>query len=246
MTLLFIILATVVVSLISLVGILTLGINHERMSRITLALVGLAAGALMGGAFLHLLPEALAEGEADAVFLYVLASFVGFFLIERLLHWRHCHKGECSIHTFGQMSMLGDTIHNFIDGLVIAGAFIADWRLGVTTTIAMVLHEIPQEIGDYAVLVHAGYSRTRALMLNLVTALSAVLGGAVGYYFGASSASFEAALLPIAAGGFLYIAAADLLPELRSDKSVNAIARSFAMFILGIAFMWAIKLIGAE
>jgi zinc and cadmium transporter len=244
MTLFSILLATLIVSLVSLVGILTLGLKPELLKRMTLALVGLAAGALMGGAFLHLLPEALEGSDASTVFAYVLASFVGFFIVERILHWRHCHDGDCEVHTFGHMSLIGDSIHNFIDGLVIAGAFVADWRLGVTTTLAMILHEIPQEIGDYAVLLHAGFGKTRALLLNLFTAFTAIAGGVIGYFFAERSASFESALLPIAAGGFLYIAGSDLLPELRNDRSTKAVALSFAMFLLGIGFMWGVKTFG--
>jgi len=244
MTLLLILLATVAVSLVSLVGIITLGLKPERLERMTLALVGLAAGALMGGAFLHLLPEALAENGAEGIFTIVLVSFIGFFVIERLLHWRHCHKGHCDVHTFGHMSLIGDSIHNFIDGLVMAGAFVADWRLGVSTTLAIILHEIPQEIGDYAVLLHAGFGKMRALLLNLFTAFTAIAGGIIGYYAATSSAAFEQALLPIAAGGFIYIAASDLLPELRNDRSSNAVALSFALFLLGIGFMWAVKVFG--
>jgi zinc and cadmium transporter len=245
MTLLFIILSTVAVSLVSFVGIAMFGLRKEIHDRILLALVGLAAGGLMGSAFLHLLPEALAFSAQEDIFLITLLSFIGFFLVERILHWHHCHQGHHhETHTFGTMSIIGNTIHNFIDGLVIAASFVLDWRLGVTTTLAVILHEIPHEFGDYAILVYAGYSRLRALLLNALTAVAAILGGIIGYYAALSSVSFEIALIPIAAGGFIYVAGSDLIPEFRNDRDGSSVALTFAMFVLGVGLMYVLKMIG--
>jgi zinc and cadmium transporter len=248
MTLLAILVATVAVSLVSFVGIAMFGLKQDVHDRILLALVGLAAGGLMGSAFLHLLPEALTFSAQEDIFLITLLSFVGFFLIERILHWHHCHHAdhEHETHTFGTMSIIGNTIHNAIDGLVIAGSFVLDWRLGVTTTLAVILHEIPHEFGDYAILVYAGYSRVRALLLNALTAVAAILGGIIGYYAALSSVSFEIALIPIAAGGFIYVAGSDLIPEFRNDRDGSSVALTFVMFVIGVGLMYVLKVIGLE
>lgn len=246
MILLSIVLATVIVSLVSFVGIAMFGLKQEVHDRILLALVGLAAGGLMGSAFLHLLPEAVQYSSQEDIFSIVLVSFIGFFLVERILHWHHCHKGHCETHTIGHMSIIGNTIHNFIDGLVIAASFVADWRLGITTTLAVILHEIPHEFGDYAILVYAGFSRVRALLLNAATAVAAILGGVLGYFAATHSASVEMALIPVAAGGFIYVAGSDLLPEFRNDRSAKSVALSFVMFLVGVGLMWGFKVVGLE
>jgi zinc and cadmium transporter len=172
----YIILATIVVSLISFVGIITLTLKGQILNTILFVLIGLSAGTLMGGAFLHLLPEAVESSKEFNVplldmFLFVLVGFILFFVIEKVLHWRHCHKGECEVHTFTYMNLIGDSIHNFIDGLIMAASFVASIPLGITTTIAISTHEIPQEIGDFGVLIYGGFKKYRALVLNFFTAL---------------------------------------------------------------------------
>jgi len=243
-TLLWIILATLVVSLGGLLGVLTLFINDKKLSRVLLFLVSLSAGALMGGAFLHLLPEAMEELSGESVFTTVLGAFVLFFLIEKIFHWRHCHKGHCDVHTFGYMNLVGDSIHNFIDGLIIAATFLTNRQLGIATVIAVSLHEIPQEIGDFGVLLYSGMTRKKALLANFIVALTAVLGGIVGYFLSFSSQNILRYLLPIAAGGFIYIAASDLMPEIRKETSLKKSMISFGVFLAGILLMYAIKLMG--
>ncbi len=242
MTLVWIIGTTFLISLFALVGITTLHIKHKSLDKILLALVSLSAGALMGGAFLHLLPEAV-EGFGADIIVYTLLGFILFFLVEKGFHWRHCHKGKCNIHSFGYMNLIGDSIHNFIDGLIIAVSFVASVPLGIVTTIAIALHEIPQEIGDYGVLVYAGFSRYRALILNFVVALVVVLGGIVGYFASSFVGQFTMVLLPLAAGGFIYIAASDLIPEIRSIESLKHSVITFIVFLIGIGLMWAVKFI---
>ncbi|MFH0816741.1 MAG: ZIP family metal transporter [Methanobacteriota archaeon] len=245
---LWILLATFLVSLIAFVGAFTLAISPKVLEKLLLSLVGLAAGTLIGGAFLHLMPEALDEmaevmGHAESqevVMLMVIAGFVIFFILEKLL-WRHCHKDHCEIHTFAYLNLAGDGVHNFLDGLIIAAGFLAGPEIGVVTTMAVAFHEIPQEIGDFGVLVHGGVARKKALMFNFATALAAVAGGLLGYFLIPEIGGFEFYILPFAAGGFLYIAAADLIPELHKESNTVRTILAFGMFLVGIAMMWAMK-----
>ncbi len=235
-----IILATFIVSLISLVGILTISINHKKLSKFVFLLVALSAGTLLGGAFLHLIPESLESSENT--FLFVLLGFILFLLIEKILHWRHCHDSDCKVHTFAHMSLLGDAVHNFIDGLIIATGFLVNIQTGIATTTAVALHEIPQEIGDFGVLLHGGFSKLKALLYNFISALTAVLGGIVGYLLPGLINNPNAFLAPIAAGGFIYIAASDLIPEIRKELHVGRSILNLLIFLLGIYIMYLLKL----
>ncbi|MGB9613252.1 MAG: ZIP family metal transporter [Candidatus Margulisiibacteriota bacterium] len=239
MALIWIIFSTLIISLLSLIGIITLTLKEQTSKQILLLLVGFSAGALAGGAFLHLIPEALEKLQSTATFIYVLLGFSLFFLMERFLKWRHCHEGKCDIHAFTYLNLFGDGLHNFIDGLVIAASFVAGIPLGITTSIAVASHEIPQELGDFGVLVYGGFQPAKALFYNLLSALTAVLGGVVGFYLSESIAGLATALLPITAGGFIYIAASDLIPELHKEKDHNKANLAFVLFLLGILFMWA-------
>lgn len=233
-----ILLATILISLGSLVGVFPLLLTKKSMQSIIVYLVALSAGTLIGDAFIHILPEAIGELSAENMFLMVLLSFIGFFIIEKYFHWRHCHTDNCDEHTFGYMNLIGDAMHNFIDGLIIAAAFTADISLGIATTVAIALHEIPQEIGDFAVLLHAGWSKKKALLANLGVALFSVLGGVVGYFLAQSTENFIIYLLPIAAGGFIYIGASDLIPELRKETNAGRSARSLGLFLCGVGLMY--------
>lgn len=198
----------------------------------------------MGGAFFHLLPEAAEKFEGGGMFTIVLISFILFFFVEKLFHWRHCHKGKCNIHSFGYMNLFGDSIHNFIDGLIIAATFLTDVKLGFITTLAVALHEIPQEIGDFGVLLYAGFKKEKALVANFLVALTVVLGGIVGYFLSFQLENFVKYLLPVAAGGFIYISASDLMPEIRKEESLKKSLLSFGMFLIGVLFMYLVKLMG--
>jgi len=241
--LILIIIACFAISLCVWIAVIFLYFKKQTLHKITLFLVSLSAGALMGGAFLHLLPEAAQEIETSKLYLIVLIAFIFFFFMEKLLFWRHCHKENCSIHTFGYMNLVGDSLHNFIDGLVIAGAFLIDVKLGIATTLAIAIHEIPQEIGDFGVLIHAGFEKKKALIVNYLVALTVVLGGVVGYFVSFALHDIIPYLLPFAAGGFIYIAASDLMPELRKEADLKRSISSFAIFILGIILMFLVKLI---
>jgi zinc and cadmium transporter len=238
--------STFIISLISFIGIFTLALKDKLLDKIVLLLVSLSAGALMGGAFLHLLPESVELSEGLDVFLFVLVGFALFFLIEKVLHWRHCHKGECKVHTFTYMNLIGDSIHNFIDGLIMATSFVISIPLGMTTTMAIALHEIPQEIGDFGVLIYGGFTKKKALVLNFLTALTAVLGGLIGFFISNMVENVKLIILPFAAGGFLYIAASDLIPEIRKETSLKKSMIYFGIFIVGIFIMYAVRFIVPE
>ncbi|MBU0576701.1 ZIP family metal transporter [Patescibacteria group bacterium] len=239
MLLFYVLISTVIISLISLVGVFTLSLKPKFLDKFIMSLVSLSAGTMMGAVFLHLLPESHRHLEESQLYPTILLSFLFFFLIEKLLHWQHCHKHDCKIHSFGYMNLIGDGLHNFIDGMVIAGAYAADIRLGLITTLAVIVHELPQEIGDFGVLLHAGFSKRKALLFNLLSAVTAILGALVGVVLLEQSHQLKDYLLPFAAGGFLYIAASDLLPEMRKEPVGMKLLSSMLMFALGIFLMLA-------
>jgi len=233
-----IIIANIIISSISLVGVLTLSFKDKFLKNILMLLVSFSAGALLGGAFFHLVPEALEMIGVTDVMIFILLGFGMFFIIEKVLHWRHCHDSNCKVHTFGYVNLIGDSVHNFIDGLVIAASFITDISLGFATTIAVALHEIPQEIGDFGVLLHSGFTKKKALMFNFLTAFTAILGGIIGFYLSNIVSGLTAFLLPFAAGGFIYISASDLLPEIRKEPEMSRWIVNLLIFISGIALMF--------
>jgi len=245
-TLFYISISNFIIGLIGLIGIFSLAIKEKSLQKILLFLVSFSAGAMIGGAFIHLLPEAYEKYQNENLFFIVLLSFIFFFLVEKLLHWRHCHKGICPIHTFGYMNLFGDSIHNFIDGLAIAATFLTNIKLGLVTSLAVILHEIPQEIGDFGVLLYAGFGKKKAIIANFLVALTAVLGGLAGYFLSFYINHFTTYLLPFTAGGFIYIAASDLMPEIRKETSLKKSLISFAIFIMGVLLMFLVKLIGHE
>jgi len=247
MTLLYIILGTLLIACGALIGIFTVGINERRIHNNLLYLVALSSGTMLGGAFIHLLPEAANILSIESIAIVMMFTVIIYLLIEKILHWRHCHDGEnCTIHTFGTLNLIGDGIHNFIDGIVIAAAFVTDYRIGLTTLIAMAAHEIPQEIGDFGVLLHAGFNKRKALLWNFVIALTAVVGGIVGWLTISSYGDITPYLLPIAAGGFIYIAVSDLLPELRQQEDLKTFFGHFFCLLIGVGIMFAAKLLGGE
>lgn len=241
-TLILVLISTFLVSIIAFVGIITLILKEKLLQKILLILVSFSAGGLIGNSFLHLLPEAV-ENASSNIFLYFLIGFILFFLIEKIFHWRHCHEEKCPIHAFAYLNLLGDSVHNFIDGLIIGASFIINTSLGITTTLAVILHEVPQEIGEFGVLVYGGFRKMKALFLNFLTALTAILGGIVGYYLSAYIQYSTIFLLPFAAGGFTYIAASDLIPEIKKERELKKSLISFVIFILGISIMFVMRFI---
>ena len=193
----------------------------------------------MGDLFIHILPEVSENCFAVMSAMYILLGIVLFFVIEKFIHWQHCHmpinKGH--VHGFAKINLIGDSLHNFIDGLIIGASYLVNPHIGFATTIAIVLHEIPQEIGDFGVLLHGGFSRGKALVLNFLTALTAVVGVVIAIFIGGYVDSLSSVLLPFAAGGFIYIAVADLIPELHKETDVKRSLVQLGAFLLGITIM---------
>jgi len=229
--------ASIVVSLIALIGILTFIFKEKLLNIILFVLIGFSAGALIAGAFLHLIPEALENSSNNFVFTFVIIGFVFFFIMERYFHWRHCHEGVCDIHAFTYLNLIGDGIHNFTDGLVIGASFLVSVHFGIITTLVIILHEIPQELGDFGVLVYGGFTKLKALYFNFITALTCVLGTIVGYLVSENIKGFSVFLMPLTAGGFIYIAACDLVPELHKQPGLKKSISSLLAFLCGIGFI---------
>ena len=235
------VLATSFISLLSLVGIFTLSLKRAFLQKIILFLVAFSAGTMLGSTFFHLLPESVEQLPAQVAFQLTFASLVIFFLIEKVLHWHHCHRADCHTHSIGYMNIFGDGLHNFIDGMIIATTFAVSIPLGIITTLGIAAHEIPQEIGEFGVLLHAGFSTKKALIFYVLSAGMAVLGAIVSLLLIESVAGLQAYLIPFAAGGFLYIGAADLLPELRKETVRLKLVGLVGMFLLGASLMLALQ-----
>lgn len=241
-------LSVFVVSLISLVGVFTFGMRIARVKKYLILLISFSAGALFGDVFFHLLPEVVDEaGFGLYVSFYVLLGIGVFFILEKFIHWQHCHSDvleEKHIHAFAYTNLVGDGLHNFIDGLIIGASYIVSVPAGIATTVAVILHEIPQEIGDFGVLVHGGFSRGRALLVNFGSALLAVLGAVAALFLSGSVEGLELILVPIAAGGFIYIAGSDLIPELnKHSENIRLSIVQFISFVAGIAVMAGLLLL---
>ena len=241
------IISVLIISLISLIGVFTLVIKKAQLSKILLWLVSFSAGALFGGAFIHLLPEVVEEyGFTTMVSTYLLLGILVFFVLEKFIHWRHCHipTSKRHPHPLAVMNLVGDGMHNLIDGMIIGGAYLANFALGVTTTVAVILHEIPQEIGDFGVLLHAGMKKAKALFFNFLSALTAVLGVVISLSIGTRLEGYLLFLLPFTAGGFIYIAGSDLIPELKKECEANKSFVQLMWLVLGIVVMLLLTLLG--
>ncbi|MBI4232233.1 ZIP family metal transporter [Candidatus Peregrinibacteria bacterium] len=231
------------ISLMSLIGLITFPLKAEKLKHFMISMISLSAGALLGDAFLHLLPELIEEGDfTSTAGLYIISGIAFSFIIEKIIHWRHCHHPTTSAHPhpFAWMNLFGDGIHNFIDGLIIGAAFLVSIPVGIATALAVILHEIPQEIGDFGVLLAGGFSRSKALLLNLATALASVLGAVIALLIGQASEHLTAFIIPFAIGGFIYIAAADLIPELHKETKISKSLTQFVWFLLGVGSMYAL------
>ena len=233
-------LSVIFVSLISLVGVLTLSLKEENLRKAILYLVSFSAGGLFGDAFIHLIPEAVEEsGFGLHVSLYILFGIIFSFIIEKFLQWRHCHipTSDEHPHTFAYINLLGDAVHNFIDGSIIGGSYMVSFPVGVATTLAVVFHEVPQEIGDFGVLIHGGFNKSKALFFNFASAITAILGAVVFLTLSVYIQDFIPFLIPFASGNFIYIAGSDLIPELRKEAEASKSALQLTAFVLGVLVM---------
>lgn len=232
----------ILMSAIALVGGLTAFFGEAALRRLILPLVAFSAGSRLGGAFLHMIPTAIAGSPSHLrVFAWVLAGFALFFGLEQFLHWHHCHRAssECK-RPLTYLILLGDGIHNFLGGLAVAGGFLIDVRLGIAAWLAAAAHEVPQELGDFAVLLHGGWSKRQALLFNVLSASTFLVGGVLAY---AASYRLDVAfLVPLAAGNFVYIAASDLVPEVNRHRDAAANVVHFGAFVAGIAVLLLIRL----
>ncbi|HSL69409.1 MAG TPA: ZIP family metal transporter [Longimicrobiales bacterium] len=244
-------LSVAAVSLVSLAGLATLSFNEARIRRTAIWLVSFAVGALLGDAFIHLIPEAF-ERPTPALqpSLLILAGMVLFFLVEKLLRhphgplYRFRHPEPDGRPALAAINIIGDAIHNFIDGVLIGASYLVSPALGITTTLAVVLHEIPQELGDFGILIHSGLSVRRAALVNLASASIAIVGTVIALSAGAIAESLITSILvPVAAGGFVYIAAADLIPELQHDRSLRDLLQQTGLISLGILLMALLALV---
>ena len=248
----YILLSTFLISLIAFLGALTLFLKEKLLDKILLILVAFSAGALIGGAFLHLIPEAISKigsSETDLlkIFLLVILGFCVFFILEQFIRWHHHHTVHCEdcpkIAPFSYLILISDAVHNFIDGLIIAASFIIAFPVGVVTALAVALHEIPQEIGDYGVLVYGGFKKIKALFLNFLSAITVVFGGIIGFLLSEKIGQSIVFLLPFAAGHFIYISATDLIPEIKHRASDKKSILHFSVFLFGIFLMLLLKIL---
>lgn len=241
---LYTLIATILISAISFIGLLAILVKDEALNKIVKYLIALSAGSLIGTAFLHLLPETSELLDKSVLFTTVLVSFVIFFILERVVHWRHSHdKSDDQKSSFGYLNLFADGLHNFLDGAVIAAAFLVDVKTGILTSVAVMLHEIPQEIGDFGVLIYSGWTKKNALLANFFSAATAILGGLFGLFISSQLDLLIPYMLAFAAGGFIYIGASDLLPEIREEKELRKSIEYFAVFIFGLVLMYLLTLI---
>ncbi len=240
---LWIIASVLIISAFSFAGVFLLALNETSLKKLLHVFVSFAVGAIFAAVFLHLLPE-ISKDSPDSItpYMLVLAGVIGSLILERFIHWHHCHDIKCTKHKkpVGMLILFGDGMHNFIDGIMIASAYLVDIELGIATTIAVIFHEIPQEIGDFAVLIHSGYTKSKALFMNFLSALASVLGALVVLLIFRQAQGIESILLPIMAGNFLYIAGSDLVPELHRETSLKKSIPQFFALLCGIGVMWGL------
>ncbi len=246
--------AVTVISLLSLVGIFAISLKEATLDRILFALLPFSAGSILGAAYLNLLLEAvefLGEEQLSTASLYITLGFLGFFFLERFIYWYHGHvhgnqspvEEKMTVKKFVYLNLVGDGIHNLIDGMTIAASFLISMTVGLTTTVAVIFHEFPQEIGDYGVLVYGGFTRYKALLFNFLSALTAIVGVFISNYFLQDSVGF---LMALTAGGFIYLAASELIPEIQKEENIGKSMIQFVLFVFGITLIWSLGLLFPE
>lgn len=238
--LLWLLIVLILNTLMGAVGAITLYFrDRETLKFISYLLMAFAAGSLLGGAFLHLLPEASENMNIMLMFEITLIGFILFSLIESYLHFHRCK--ECNMHPFTYLVLIGDALHNIIDGIILAAAFIVDINIGIATSFVIIAHEIPQELGIFGVEVHGGMEKIKALVYSVLAQSTCIIGGIAGYFWFNSLSEYAAYLLPFAAGGFIYIASSDLIPELHKEEGVKRMY-GIVMLFVGLLFMFGVKI----
>ena len=237
---LYSLLSVILVSLVSLVGLFTFSMKDKTLQKLMIYFVSFSVGGLLGDAFLHLLPESIKINTELNLSLYILLGILISFVVEKFIQWRHCHipTSKNHPHPFALMNLVGDLVHNFIDGLIIGASYLASLQVGIATTIAVLLHEIPQEIGDFGVLIHGGFNKNKALFLNFVTALSAVAGTIISLIIASYVENITSFLLPFAIGCFIYITSSDLIPELHKETNPIKSLKQLIAILFGISIMY--------
>ncbi len=232
-------LASALISLVSLLGLLFIKIRKSKLKRELMTLVGIATGALLGDAFLHLIPESTAIIGSEKTGLMIIFGILIFFSLEKILKWRHCHNVDCiEINQLPWISIIADSVHNLIDGLIIGSSFMISIPIGISTSLAVLMHEIPQEIGDFAVLIHSGFSIKKATLLNLASAFLSVLGVLIVWAV-KDIDKIQVELVAITAGGFIYLAASDLIPELhRHENKIKQSLWQMVSVLSGLGIMY--------
>jgi zinc and cadmium transporter len=238
--------SVVFVSLLSLIGIAFVSLSERKLKQVIFVMVSLAVGSLFGDAFIHLLPESFDKfAPKMEASLYVLAGIFLFFVLEKFLLWRHEHALESSksIRPVGYMNLFADGVHNMIDGMIIGASYSVSLRVGVATTTAVVFHEIPHEMGNFFVLLYAGFNKTQALLFNFISAVFAILGTVISLLVGSKLENFSVVMLPLAAGGFIYIAGSDLVPELNKEIELSKSVIQMLAIGAGIGMMLLLTLL---
>lgn len=250
MTLAYSLLAAIIVSFVSVLGLLFMFIGKKTIKHLTLFLVSFAVGGLLGDAIIHIIPESYESiGNDFLVSILVISGILLFFILEKILRWRHCHEINCHEEKkHGHITILnlvGDTVHNLVDGMIIASSFMVSFEVGLVTTLAVMLHEIPQEMGDVGIMLHQGFSLKKAIIFNLISASSALIGVLIIFLVGQSFQGLSDYIMPITAGGFIYLAASDLIPELhRHDTKISVSITQMLAILLGLTLMSVLLFLG--
>jgi len=227
---------------VGLAGLLLL-INGKRLRIVTGVLILYAIGTLLGAAFFGMIPNALLRLPGASVLATVLSGIILFYVLEKFALWRHCHEQPCDIHTrAGTMILIGDSVHNFVDGVAIAAAFAGSVPLGIATSVAVIAHEVPQEVGDFAILLESGYSRSRALWFNTLSSLAALPGAVMTFFLLPVIQWLVPYLLSVSAASFIYIALADLVPGRRATGGPRSLAWELPLIALGIGTIVTLRL----
>ncbi|EKD46566.1 MAG: hypothetical protein ACD_67C00170G0002 [uncultured bacterium] len=235
-----------IVSLLSLLGLIAFPFGEEKIKKFLIWAVAFAGGTLLGDAFLHLIPEAYENSGGIGIAFSILAGMLAFFVLEKFIHWHHCHDISCHEHneTFSYVIMFGDAAHNFIDGMIIAASYAVSIPIGIATTLAVIFHEIPHEVGDFASMLYGGFSKAKALWYNFLAGIVAIFGALLVLVIDTSITNISYYLVPFAAGGFIYVASADIIPELHKSTKISHSFGQLLFIIAGIGIMYGLLIFG--